>query len=377
MKKLLTVFLVLIIACTCSACLVTMNIAGSGGSNNGGNDNGGNNDGGQPSNEPVYATEYSYDETHHWYPLISGEGEEKMEYAEHDNDKGKCYYCNYYFDCTHMLDFERCTLGGVKGYMITGFKDEDYFGQTYVHYEIPKFYQGEGDNEPLPIISIGYGAFANGIVNGQIYNETPIESIKLHDNLLEIRDWAFLNSEITELIIPDSVTNEYLTYRGASSIYNICGGCYKLKKFVLGNGIRNLLSYNFGSSVEEVILGSSLKKIAPRAFYEIYDLKYLVIPASVNYIPEGSVTPTSGNYEGISIPLVNMLPARAETVIYMEITKEEHDALVVPLRQRDPVTGAILDPIDYGFVNGWSGNCKVYFKGEWQYNANGKPEVIK
>ncbi|MBQ3234532.1 MAG: leucine-rich repeat domain-containing protein [Clostridia bacterium] len=381
MKRLLCLLICIICCFTFSACVTLGNGVGTGSGNGGTGGTGGNGGGGtggsSPSNDPVYSETYSYDETHHWRRLISGEGDERIDYAEHENERGKCE-CGKYFDPTRQLDFEKVTLGDVKGYRIIGYKDEDFFGKSlYVHYQTPTHYQGDGDAEPLPVISIGYGAFGYGTINGQDYNPNEcIQSIKLHEGLLEIKDYAFKNSEIEELIIPDSVTNQY-HYSWQSTVngrlYNICGGCYKLKKFVVGDGIKVLGAHNFGGSVEEVHLGSSLQTIQPRAFYEIYDVKSLVIPALVNYIPEGSVTPTSGNYAGISIPLITMLPATARTVIYMEITKAEHDALIVPLRQRDPVTGAILDPIDYGFVNGWSGNCKVYFKGEWSYDANGNP----
>ena len=363
MKKILSFLIIAISMFTLTACA---------GGNSGNNGNNGNNNGGNnppPSTDPVYATEYTYNETHHWKKLISGVGEEKKDYAEHDNEQGKCE-CGKYFDCTHLLDFEKVTVDGIKGYRIVGYKDEDFFGNAlYMHYEVPAYYQGPDDNKPLPVISIGYGAFANGVVNGITYNTVPIESVILKEGLLEIRDWAFKNAELTELIIPDTVVN---TFKGGE-IYNVCGGCYKLKRIDFGNGLKVLGSYNFGNSVTEVILGSSFTTIKPRAFYEIYNLEYLVIPKAVTFVPEGSVS--SPNYQ--NVPLVMMFPAGvSKTKLCLELTKEEYQALLIPLRERDPVTGNILNPATYGFVIGWNGNCKVYFKDEWKYGANGKPEIL-
>ena len=70
-----------------------------------------------------------------------------------------------------------------------------------------------------------------------------------------------------------------------------------------------------------------------------------------------------------------MFPDRVTPKIFMEITKAEHDALLVDQRKRD-LQGNILDPLPndaIGFVKGWSGNCPIYFKGEWHYNKYGKP----
>ncbi len=324
---------------------------------------------------PKYSKTYSYNETHHWRAQTNGDG--MTEYELHSDRQGRCKCGGKYYDPTDYLDFEYYDInydGEPEGYMIVGYKDEEYgYNEIYLHYEIPTHYQGEDDDEPLPILAISYGAFGVGVINGTTYNSesVPIESIKLNDNLIEIRDWAFKGSGIEELIIPDSVTNEYYKSWGSninSRIYNICGGCYKLKKVVIGNGLKALGSYNFSNSMTEITLGSSLELIQPRAFYEIYNLEYIVIPESVNHIPEGSAT--GGSYA--QVPIISMFPITAKTVIFMEITKAEHDAMIIPLRQRDS-EGKVLNPSTQGFVDGWSGNCKVYFKGEWHYDSNGKP----
>jgi len=225
----------------------------------------------------------------------------------------------------------------------------------------------------LPVISIGYGALSYGDVNTFLYNEIKIKSIKLNEGLLEIQDWAFKNSDITELVIPNSVTNEHFRNQYStntySTIYNICGGC-PLKRFIMGDGIKILGAYNFGNGVKEVKLGAGLQKINTRAFYEIYTLDYLVIPESLKFIPEGTIVGTGNTAKS---PAIKLLPDRSPTVFYMEITKQEHDANLVPVYRRD-LQGNILESLHTtGFVTGWSGNNKVYFKGEWHYDKNGKP----
>jgi hypothetical protein len=187
MKKILVLFLSLITLFSLVACA---------GGEEGGDD--------ADNGKPRYEAEYTFDETHHWREQINGYG--KTDYEEHENDQGRCE-CGLYYDCTHMLDFQKVKLGDVEGYMVTGYKDEDYFGANlYLHYDVPTHYQGEDDEEPLPVISLGPGAFSVGTVNAVNYNDVPIFSVRLHEGLLEIQDWCFKGSEITELIIPDGVS---------------------------------------------------------------------------------------------------------------------------------------------------------------------------
>jgi len=317
---------------------------------------------------------FLYDDTMHWKRDSNGV---KSEEGYHVEDSGKCAVCDYYYDATEFLEFERCTINGVAGYRVAqlledGY-DEDYI---YRNIEIPAYYQGEGDEKPLPVISIGYGALSTGNVNGRVYNTFRISSVKLNEGLLEIRDWAFKGTDLTSLSLPNSCTNEFFKNSGTANtygaIYNLCGN--RLDRFETG-GAKVLASYNFANGTKEVILGDGLEQIKPRAFYEIYSLEYLVIPASVNKIPEGTVTGT-GDYA--KAPLIRMFPNGSATKIFMEITKQEHDALLLSQRKRD-LQGNVLDPLPantIGFVKGWSGNNPIYFKGEWTYNKWGKPEPI-
>lgn len=349
MKKLLILLLIIITAFSMTAC------------------SGGDDDDGGENNTPKYSEIYTYNETTHWRNQTNGTG--RTDVGEHQNDRGKCSVCDYYYDATEYLEFRKYTLGNVTGYQVYSYLDEE-FDKPYLHIEVPKYYQGEDDAEPLPVISLRDAVFSTGTVNGRVYNYTRIKSIKLNEGLLEISQWAFKNSDITELVIPNSVTNEYFHTWGSTTtgiIYNLCGGC-AIERFVIGNGIKVLGAYNFGNGVKEVVIGSGVETIQQRAFYEVYSLDYIIIPASCKYIPESTVS--GGNYA--NVPLYRLLPASSKTVIYMEITKAEHDANVVPLRQRDS-EGNILNPIDYGFVEGWMGFNDIYFKGEWHYDDNGKP----
>ncbi len=321
-----------------------------------------------------FANEWSFDDEYHWKEQTNGTGIKDK--AKHVNDSGKCRYCAYYYDATEFIRFEKCTIGGVVGYRVMELLDEEYDEDYfYFNIEVPTHYQGEDDESPLPVISIGYGALGYGNINGTTYNQAKIKSVKLNEGLLEIRDWAFKNSDITELVIPDSVTNAYFRntnmYKTYGTIYNICGGC-PIKRFVVGDGIKVLYQYNFGNGVIEVKLGNGLTTISPRAFYEVKTLDYLVIPASVNKIPEGTV---DADDKTAKPPIIQIFPVGAPTKIFMEITKAEHDALLVDQRKRD-LQGNILNPLPddaIGFVKGWSGNCPIYFKGEWHYNKYGKP----
>ncbi len=324
--------------------------------------------------QAVYANTWSFDSEYHWKAQTNGLGVKDK--AKHVNNSGKCRTCAYYYDATEFLEFEKYKIGDIEGYMVTEILDEEFEeDKIFRHIEVPTHYQGEGDEAPLPVIAVGDGALSTGNINGKVYNTFRISSVKLNEGLLELRQWAFNNSNITELIIPNSVTNEqFHTWNSdvTGIIYNLCGGC-QVKRFVIGDGIKVLGSYNFNKGyIKEVVLGNGLKRINPRAFYEIYSLEYLVIPASVNQIPEGTI---EGSGNAAKAPHIKMFPDTATTKIFMEITKEEHDALLVEQRRRD-LQGNILNPLpanSIGFVKGWSGNCPIYFKGEWHYDKNGKP----
>ncbi|MBR2322776.1 MAG: leucine-rich repeat domain-containing protein [Clostridia bacterium] len=367
MKKLISILTALTLcvslALTASGCLIELHISEGGGKQ--------------------YEDEYTFNETHHWIQEIGGD--DQKDYGEHYNSKGMCK-CGYYFPC-HNLKYRLTTIGDVTGYEVYDY-DED-MSPNYLHVEVPKFYQGEEDEEPIPVISIARYALSNRDTSTYGKCEIKLESIKLNEGLLFIGDGAFCHSNIKEITIPDSVKCEF-TYTFMQ--------CPLLETIVIGDGITAINGYVFYGlpNLKTVVLGDSITEIRPRSFIDCKALKSIVLPATLNSIPEGSI---KGNASGCE-PQFNLFMNSGSPDIYLQITKEELEARTIPLFDRDPVTFDLLNPdgtvafyvttvyeddgvtvksytqngcTTEGIVAGWYGSSKLYYVGEWSYDENGEP----
>ncbi|MBO7213963.1 MAG: leucine-rich repeat domain-containing protein, partial [Clostridia bacterium] len=256
MKKFITTVFSLIISLVLTGC-ITVNTPVSNGSGNGEQ---------TPPETPVYATQYSFDQTHHWYAQLNGDG--KKDYAEHENEKGKCYYCDFYFetdDVIYELKYNyNSSTNGYDFYYVA----KDYVSGIYsdVHIEIPVMhYQALPTNDaiindyaedkPYPVLELGKEAFR---VNS---GESSIETIKLNEGLKKIGESAFRDCLIKELVIPNSV-------EGTLSM--ICVNCTLLERAVVGNGVTKLSAYSFSSCgrLKTVVIGEKVTEIGQRAFYD-------------------------------------------------------------------------------------------------------------
>ena len=342
----------------------------------------------EPEEEEVrveHETEYTFNETHHWYEPLKAGGNVK-DYAEHVNPKtgasvGRCV-CGYYFPC-HNLVYTKKTINGVLGYEVIDY-DEDMSPQFY-HVEVPKYYQGEDDAEALPVLSIAKYALSAATSNGKC--DVKLKSIKLNEGLLNIDRYAFAYSDITEMYIPDSVTGD-LRY---TFVY-----CSLLEKVVVGNGVERICGYFFlyCSKVETLILGNSVREIQMRSFIGCSGLRTLVLPASLVSIPEGTHLMNQDAGWGVESDL---LPG-SDINVYFQITREQLEDRTIPLFPRDS-DGNLLNPdgsiahkvnciynedgtifnfeqkstSTYGITQNWAGNNTVYCLDEWHYDQYGNP----
>lgn len=334
MKKLFSLLLsIVFITCLSTAC------------NNDGDDSG--------VNSPVYAEEFSYNETHHWREQVNGNGRIEEGYHREENGGGRCEVCRMYFECED-LEFRKITLDGVDGYELYEYNDNP---GAYLHVEVPAYY--DGVDGLLPVLSI-----ADHVFNADAgYNSIAIKSIKLNEGLKRIGLDCFSYTSFKELIIPNSVVG-YLRH--------VTVNCIELERVVIGDGVEDLRGSNFSGciSLKEIKFGSSVKRVEMRNFYAVTDVEYVVLPKSLECILEEEIYVSSSNH----YYKLNNLFEGCSPIFYLEITKDEHDLLIHEPRLRDPIDNKLLDEdYTYGWCEGWSGNSKVYFKGEWHYDENGKP----
>ena len=329
--------------------------------------------------DPTYSDEYVYNDTHHWRVQTNGKGD-PTDYELHynpQNKAGRCK-CGYYFPC-HNLVFAPTTVNGVQGYAVVDY-DEDMY-PNYYHVEIPEYYQGEDDEEALPVIEIADSAFSTRSA-GKC--DIKIESVKLHEGVLRVGDFAFAGSAITEIDVPDSVTG---------TLHYTFIGCIELLRVKIGNGVTKIDGYTFHnlSKVKEIILGNSVREIRTRSFLGCWQLESVILPASLESVPEGTEAPQNGT----TTPLPqSLIFERNSTNIYFQITREELEARTIPLFGRDG-DGNLLNPdgsiahrvvnnngkytqlsfTTYGLNANWAGSNRVYCLGEWSFDSNGKPKA--
>ncbi len=353
-------------------------------------------------NEPKYSSVYEFNDTHHWKTLESGEGEPIDEYGEHIYDSGKCKYCNFYYDVSEFFEFIKVghVTPGQNNYE-WAYKVNRFYGDrpdSPVHIKIPTTYNGEKvisiasylfniNGEPENYYNQSESGSVTSPISGNKLN-VPIESIIIPEGIIFIGRSAFNGTRIKELVIPDSVvggygekignlpTPEKANYNVENYYWplrNICGDCTQLERVVLGEGVTHLGGYAFSlcKKLNYIKFGSKLEAIAMRAFYECTELKTVVIPKSLVYLPEGDVPSPAVENKKVSITQYFKYASN----IYLEITEEELKSLEKPKYQRDSNGNVIEDGIDRnpGYCEGWSAMAKLHFVGEWYYDDYGNP----
>lgn len=112
-------------------------------------------------------------------------------------------------------------------------------------------------------------------VGGGALRQDNLVGIQIPNSMLMFSDDAFSGSGLTEVTIPKTL--QY--YFGAF-------GCQKLKRVIFEEGITEIYGTVSASSVEEVVLPSTLEIIGDKAFMNCENLKTLVLPANVKTIGE-------------------------------------------------------------------------------------------
>lgn len=132
----------------------------------------------------------------------------------------------------------------------------------------PSNWQGDSYSIPYGVKVIASYAFA--------WNKSLV-SVDMPSSLTEIQEWAFYNSKLQSVVIPDSVKTVG---------YGIFDSCNELKEVVVGDGITEIPYRMFENcwALTNVTLGSGLKTIEGRAFCSCESLKSVNIPEGVTVI---------------------------------------------------------------------------------------------
>ena len=285
-----------------------------------------------------------------------------------------------------------------------------FFGEkddAPVHVRIPSVVYTV-DGRELDVISIGNYLFdVTGDISGYYYSEydeegnatttntspkngnglaKAIQSVVITNGIEFIGSSAFGSTEITELIIPNSVLGGYGKVEGtangtlptpAGGLYNhenyawplddICGGCNLLKKVVIGSGVDIIGGYCFYGlpnlvDIEFVVTENAdgtkegVKEIRPRAFGQNTSATIdptsnsqvagrIVLPETLVSVPEGSIL---HEQTGNNVRLYRLF--NPDPIYFLNITEQEYNARQIPAIKRDAMgflikgeNGEILD----------------------------------
>lgn len=127
------------------------------------------------------------------------------------------------------------------------------------------------------LIEVDLSQTVNTVIpSSQFYGKWTIEKVELPQNLKTINDYAFYQTRLQTIAIPDKVTDIG---------YNAFYGCSLLERIELPNSVTSLGSdcFEYCSSLKEVVLSNQLTTI-PSSCFRKCDIRELQIPSSVRTI---------------------------------------------------------------------------------------------
>lgn len=165
---------------------------------------------------------------------------------------------------------------------------EEFYYETYlVTYKYRPLIEGD----TYTTTSIGQNVFANN---------RKIKKVTIPDTVTSIGSYAFQNSTIQEVVMPDSVeTLEYGVFAECNSLRTIkfskniryiqsstCQNCYNLQSITLPENLERIGNNAFAwcQNLYTVALPEGLQRIESQAFYCCNQLQTLTIPSTIQYI---------------------------------------------------------------------------------------------
>ena len=231
-----------------------------------------------------YAADWSRDVRYHWHVPVCACENVPVEKLPHTFVNGVCTDCGYTFTYTEGLAFSR--VNDEPYYMVSGIgtvSDTDI--------NVPPQYCG------LPVTGIANGAFRDcrnitsvvipdsitSIGNSAFWHCSSLTSVKLPNRLSSIGYNTFYDCDSLTLEIPSSVTDIFhssvspfygvphiILQEGTESIFpNMFNGCSTLQSIVVPSSVTNIGDYAFEycSSLTSITIPSSVTNIGYRAFF--------------------------------------------------------------------------------------------------------------
>lgn len=145
--------------------------------------------------------------------------------------------------------------------------------------------------ESLAAVTLGNGI--QGISDSMFANTSSLKNITFPANVTYIGRYAFQNSGLESVVIPDTVVS--------IEIYAF-SNCKSLKTASIGNGLTYIAEGVFrNTGLENITIGNNVKKLDLFAFEKNASLKEVVIPNNVTEI-EYAAFKSCTNLEKITIP---------------------------------------------------------------------------
>ena len=213
----------------------------------------------------AWATEYSYDNSYHWYAC--GTCSDKKDKTEHTPDEtGACTVCTALVGATEGVVYDLSadgTYAEVIGY--EGTAKRVRIADTYNNVPVKNIYEKAFYNNgnitsviiPDSVTTIGDYAFSDC---------DSLTSIEIPDSVTTIGDFAFAFSSLTSIEIPDSVTT-----LGYEAFY----WCASLTSIEIPDSVTTIGDFAFAfSSLTSIEIPDSVTSIGDKAFYSCNNLTF-------------------------------------------------------------------------------------------------------
>ena len=246
----------------------------------------------------VWATEYSFDNSYHWIDCETcDEFKDKQEHSVLSS--GECSVCGELVGATEGIVYEVLSDGTAQVVMYEGTATRVRIAETYQGAPVTKITNEAFKNSNITSIVIPDSVTLIG--NSAFYYCDRLTSVVIGDGVTSIGSNAFYECEsLTNVVIGDNVTSigygafvycrsltsieipDSVTSIGESAFY-YCDG---LTSIVIPDGVTSIGDYAFYNcdSLTSIVIPDSVTSIGNYAFYNCDNLTSIEIPDSVTSI---------------------------------------------------------------------------------------------